>query len=105
MMPSKTVKAPVVAVEQIPSMTGGISAIASANAPLIYFDRAPCFGVIDGVVQITLEAVRLQPSPDRALSDRVLVGHLRTTTTGAKTLIESLVKALSLLEKPQGPAN
>jgi hypothetical protein len=35
-------------VENIPSVSGKISAIASANAPFIYFEDARFFGVVGG---------------------------------------------------------
>jgi hypothetical protein len=39
-------------VENIPSVTGSISGIASANAPFIYFEDAPFFGLLNGVGKI-----------------------------------------------------
>jgi hypothetical protein len=42
--------APIVT-ENIPSVAGGISAIASAQAPFIYFDAVPNFGFNFGVAK------------------------------------------------------
>ena len=58
-MPDKpAVTAPVVT-ENIPASAGQISAIASANAPFVYFDSASPFGLLNGIAQVTLEANRL----------------------------------------------
>ena len=62
--------APVVT-ENIPSTGGQISAIASANAPFIYFDGASFFGLLHGIGQITLDANRLiAVGPDGRIANR-----------------------------------
>ena len=45
-------------VEAIPSVEDGISALASASAPLVYFDSAPFFGQEEGIGMVTLTAMR-----------------------------------------------
>ena len=40
-------------VEIIPSVQGGISAIASAHAPFLYFEDATAFNHLNGIIQIT----------------------------------------------------
>ena len=59
-----------VVTENIPSLAGGVSAIASANAPFIYFDGVPNFGFNFGVANIPLEALRARP-PQAGLFGRV----------------------------------
>jgi hypothetical protein len=65
-------------VENIPSVTGSISGIASANAPFIYFEDAPFFGLLNGVGKITVSSSRqIASGPERSvLFDQVLVAHL-----------------------------
>ena len=41
-------------VEIIPSLQGDVSAIGSAQAPFLYFEGASAFGVLNGMVRITL---------------------------------------------------
>ncbi len=43
-------------IENIPSVAGGISGIGSAQAPFVYFENAPFYGLLNGVGQVTLEA-------------------------------------------------
>lgn len=43
-------------VETIPSVQHGITAMASANAPFVYFEEAPTFAYFDGVIRVTLTA-------------------------------------------------
>ncbi len=89
-------------VEVIPSIQGGISAIGSAHAPFLYFEAAPAFGILNGVVQITLEAQRIFPTEsDSPAIDRVVVGHLRMNVPAALSLKAAIDGAL-LLETP-GP--
>jgi hypothetical protein len=51
-------------VETIPSVSGGVSAIGSAHAPFLYFESAPAFGSLNGVIQITLESAANHPDCD-----------------------------------------
>jgi hypothetical protein len=95
-------------VEVIPSVQGGLSAIASANAPFIYFDNAPFYGVLNGVGQVTLEAARLFGAAEdgRPIIDRAIVAHLRGNLHAIRSLRAALDGILLLAEpKPQGPPN
>ena len=91
-------------VEIIPSVQGGISAIGSAHAPLLYFDAASAFGVRNGVVRITLEADRIFPTGgggEAAAVDRVVVAHLRMSAPAAMSL-KAAIEGVLLIEAP-GP--
>jgi hypothetical protein len=89
-------------VEIIPSIQGGISAIGSAHAPFLYFEGATSFGILNGVVQITLEAQRIFPTATGSpATDRVIVAHLRMNVPAALSLRASIDGAL-LLANP-GP--
>ena len=81
------------------------TAFASANAPFIYIDGVPCCGHVNGIIQITLDAVRLQPGPSNPLADRVIVGHLRMNVPAARGLLTALQSAILLAERPRGVAN
>lgn len=106
-MPDKpAVTAPVVT-ENIPANVGQISAIASANAPFIYFENAGPIGLLNGIGQITLEANRLMAASDgRAAMDRVVVAHLRSNLPALMSLRTAIDNILLMAEPtPEGPAN
>ncbi|WP_020176081.1 hypothetical protein [Methyloferula stellata] len=95
-------------VESIPSIQGGISAIASGNAPFVYFDAAPFYGHLNGIGQVTLEAARLFGASEdgKAIIDRVIVGHLRGNLLAIKSLRAALDGIILMAEPvPEGPAN
>jgi hypothetical protein len=83
-------------VEATPSHRGEISAMASAAAPFLYFDGAPNFGVSNGIVNVTLEAVRFSAVDHEIVPDRVIVAHLRMSIPAAQALKMALEKALLL---------
>lgn len=93
-MPKKAnVRTPI---ENIPSVVGEVSAIASAHAPVLYFENAPAFGHINGIIRITLEVMRDMPMPGHttAASDRVVVAHLRMNVLAALSLKSAIEGAL-----------
>lgn len=88
---------PKVPIETIPSIEGGISGIGSAHAPFLYFEGAPAFGTVSGIVQITLEAQRIFPTATGAPGiDRVIVAHLRMNIPAALSLRAAIDGALLL---------
>lgn len=89
-------------VETTPSHRGEISALASANAPFLYFDGAPNFGLHNGIVNITLEAIRFSAVDHEIVPDRVIVAHLRMGLVAAQALKSALEKVL-LLAAPVPP--
>ncbi|MEJ0092755.1 MAG: hypothetical protein WDN46_04810 [Methylocella sp.] len=93
-------------VEIIPSVAQGISATASANAPFLYFERAPFFGHLDGVGKVTIETSRhiaKAQSSNEVYVDRVIVAHLVGSLDAMKSL-RSALDALILLAGPN-PGN
>jgi hypothetical protein len=84
----------------IPSVSGEVSAIASAHAPFIYFDGAPNFGAIGGIANITLEAVRHNSVGGKVLFDRVTVAHLRMGLGALQSLKEAIAGIELILAKP-----
>ena len=106
-MPDETNPTAPVITENIPATGGQISAIASANAPFIFFDAAHFFGLLNGVGQITLEANRLAAvGPDgRIVIDRVVVAHLRSSLPALRRLRAAIDGILLMAEPTEGPAN
>ncbi|GCE83047.1 hypothetical protein [Komagataeibacter diospyri] len=75
--------------------------IASREAPIVFTDHIPYFGHAGSVIAVTLAAGKpsqegLRPFP---------VAHLRMPAPTAKILIESLQKALAMMEKSGQPIN
>ena len=98
-------KAPVFT-EVLPSIEGGISAIASATAPMIFFDNAPTMGNYNGVMHLSLSAMRFMPGEGRAVADSVMVAHLRTNLEGLQSLKIAIEKIELMLQPvPQGVKN
>jgi hypothetical protein len=84
-------------VEIIPSVPGSISAIASAHAPFLYFENAGAFGILNGVIRITLDAQRIFPAEGESVAiDRVVVAHLRMNIPAAMSLKAAIEGALLL---------
>jgi hypothetical protein len=90
-------------VEVIPSRTDGISAIASAHAPFLYFDHAPNFGFNQGIVNVTLEAFRFLSGSPTLTRDRVVVAHLRMSIPAAMSLRSALDGALLIAAPAAAP--
>jgi hypothetical protein len=106
-MPDKPAAPP--QVEIIPSVEGSLSAIASANAPMLYFEEAPVFGAYNGVLRVTLTAGRLLPqrpsAPDGPYGvsrDHVVVAHLRMTVPAARLLKAAIDDAILLATPAAG---
>ena len=95
-------------VEIIPSVVGGISAIASANAPFVYFENAPFFGLIGGVGKVAITATRQigNSGEHGVLADQVIVAHLVGNLPTIRALRAALDGVLLMAEpKPEGAAN
>jgi hypothetical protein len=89
--------APAVPVEAIPSVQGGLSGIASAAAPFVYFENAPAFGTMNGIIKVTLTATRDLPQANNKIaSDHVVVAHLRMNMAAARALKAALEGAILL---------
>jgi hypothetical protein len=66
-------------------------------APVLFFDGAPVFGVLNGIVEIELAARYLLPQVDGNVStDIACVAHLRCSLAGAESLVDALDKALDM---------
>ena len=100
-MANETNRKPPVVVEQIPSIVGNISALASANAPFVYFDRVSNYGLNGGIANMTLEIIRFHPSAAGVgvHADRVVVAHLRMSLQAVLSL-KAAIAGIELVAKP-----
>lgn len=68
-----------------------ITAMASAQAPVIYADTVTMFGQASpGVTGLTLECHRSMAMPSGPLHDRIAVAHLRLSEEAMRTLRQAL---------------
>ena len=81
-----------------PVVPAELTAIASANAPFIFFDVVGTVGFNSGIASITLEAVRHVAMAGQVLQDRVAVGHLRMGPAGLQSL-KSAIEGIEQLAK------
>lgn len=97
--------APVI-VEQIPSVEGGVSAIGSSNAPIIFLDGVATMGHYNGIAHLCLTALRFLHHPSGAKSDSVIVAHLRMNIPALKSLKDAIEKIELMVEPvPEGKKN
>ena len=74
----------------------------TSHAPFIYFENAPAFGFMNGVVNITLSANRTYAGPDGAIvNEQIVVAYLRGNVRAALSLRHAIDNAL-LLAAPTG---
>jgi len=72
----------------------------AAAAPLIYFDGSPVHGTLSGIIEVELASRFLMPKADGSVqSDMTCVAHLRCSPNAARSLIDALSHALSMLEQ------
>jgi hypothetical protein len=83
--------------EQIPSVRDGISAIASAGAPIIFVDEFPNSGYYNGICHITCEALRFLHVDKVAVTDRVLVAHLRMNYQALQALKAAIANVEAMI--------
>ena len=69
----------------------------TSHAPFIYFENAPAFGFMSGVVNITLSANRTYAGPEGAVvNEQIVVAYLRGNISPALNLRKAIDKALLL---------
>lgn len=90
--------------ENIPSVEGQISAIASANAPVIYFDSVPRHAANAHIVAVTVGMIRLVGVDASAVNDTVITAHLRCSIAAAVALRDALIAAIQTAELAGKPA-
>jgi hypothetical protein len=87
--------------EQIPSVQGGVSALASAAAPIIFIDEFPNSGYYNGICHITCEALRFMHLDNVPVSDRVIVAHLRMNLQGLEALKSAIANIERMVDRPE----
>jgi len=71
----------------------------AAQAPFVFFDGAPAFGAVNGLVEIELAARALAPKADDTIAvDLVCVGHLRCSLNAAVNLREAIDGAIRMAQ-------
>lgn len=74
-------------------------------APFVFCDLATVYGYCDGIVCVTLEAVRHTVGANgNRVHDSVVVGHLRMGLAASQSLRAALASA-ELLASPKGSAH
>ena len=97
-------------IEHLPSVENQISALASANAPVVFFDAAAAYAHMEGVGSITLTCLRTLSVDGAARSDHIVTAHLRASLPALARLraaidsIEAMVAQhnAKLAEDPPG---
>lgn len=86
-----------------PPGKGSIPSFDNRNdVPTVYFDIAPAYGVMSGIVQIELGARILVPQQDDSVDVRyVSCGRLRCSAAAAVHLRNAIDASLKMLEQPQ----
>jgi hypothetical protein len=79
--------------EQIPALPGGLSALATSHAPIVFFDQVPNSGFYNGIVHITLEAIRFMIVNGAPVNDRMVVAHLRMNLNALAALKNAISNA------------
>jgi hypothetical protein len=76
------------------------------HAPFIFYEGAPAFGFLNGVVNITLSASRTYAGKDGIINEQVVVAYLRGNVQAALSLRAAIDSALLLAAPTQeGKAN
>src|SRR5262245_38745123 len=84
----------------------GPTALASEQAPFIYFDGVLAFGFNHGAIQIELAANIIVPDgKGGTLRNVVTTAHIRCLPTAAADLRQAIDAAMLLRAKPEGKAN
>jgi hypothetical protein len=87
-----------------PSAPPKLTVTDTGIAPYIYFEGAPSFGFVNGIINITLAANRHLLRDGAPITDAVAIAHLRCNAPAAIELRNALDAALLLAAPPQGGA-
>ena len=76
----------------------------TAAAPFLYFDGAPVYGQVNGIIEIELSARALAPKADATVGvDIVCIGHLRGSPAAMTNLRAAIDAALVMLNGGDQP--
>lgn len=74
----------------------------AAAAPVIFFDNAPAYGNMTGLIEVELSARVLSPRTDGSVAiEHIAVGHLRCSAQAAASLRAALDQAIEMANAPQ----
>jgi hypothetical protein len=87
--------------ETIPSVPGANSGVASASAPVIFFDECPTSGYYNGIAHITCEVMRFHPNPaaGRVEIDRMTAAHLRMNAHALVALKDAIARIEAIMKR------
>lgn len=69
--------------------------------PVVYFDQAPTFGHLNGVIEVTLTGRLLLPTADnRCITEIIAAGHLRGSIAAMASLRDAIDGALKMAAEP-----
>jgi hypothetical protein len=76
------------------------------HAPFIFYEWAPSFGYVNGIINITLAANRSFVGPNGVVNEQVATAYLRGSIPAALSLRKALDDALLLAAPtPEGKTN
>ena len=87
-----------------PTATPKLTVTDTGMAPYIYFEGAPNFGFMHGIINITIAANRHLLRDGAPVADAMAIAHLRCNIPAAIELRNALDAALLLAAPPQGGA-
>lgn len=69
--------------------------------PVVYFDQAPAYGHLNGVIEVTLTSRLLLPTADNKVSTEIIAaGHLRGSYAAMSALRDAIDGALKMAAEP-----
>ena len=81
----------------------GITALASEQAPFVYFDGVVGLGTNHGAVQLELAARTVVPNGEGGVESKIVVTcHIRCSLHAAASLRDAIDKVLSLAKRTPG---
>jgi hypothetical protein len=72
-----------------------------AAGPVVFFDSAPTYGHLNGVIEITLTSRLVLPTTDnRCITEIIAAGHLRGSYASMTALRDAIDGALKMAAEP-----
>lgn len=69
--------------------------------PVVFFDQAPTFGHLNGVIEVTLTSRLLLPTTDGKVANEIVAaGHLRGSVAAMASLRAAIDAALKMAAEP-----
>ena len=72
-----------------------------AAGPVVFFDQAPTYGHLNGVIEVTLTSRLLLPTADsKVITEFIAAGHLRGSVVAMASLRDAIDGALKMAAEP-----